>query len=221
MGWKKRTTHSRAVSHTKAERNHSRETCSREPARSVGSFPVVWRERDLPEIGRRRGEFDWKQVALGALPGCAHDACFGSLPCSLVPDLHRCARSENARRQNHGSMDVHCDCVHRNLDGLVAFGSLESKRNANNHSVASAPFFGVHNGGSIRSVRRLDSRLDHRSSPQNPICGLMSSIPNSQPSARSTPHQTTLAGLDVLLTRFVSSISCLTSRFWARTSKHP
>src|SRR4029077_19290342 len=102
--------------------------------------------------------------------------------------------------------------------GVAVFRYKERDWHADDDALAAAALFARgQRGPSIR----LFFRLDHRSSSQKPIRGLINSIPNSQPSARSIPRHTITPGFVCLLTIFVSWIACVTSRFIGRTTMHP
>ena len=66
---------------------------------------------------------------------------------------------------------------------VCPFSFTKSDRHANNDALAAAALFARHQA----APRFSCSFSGHRSSSQKPICGLINSIPNSQPSARSRP----------------------------------
>ncbi len=169
---------------------------------TVERFPPWGRKNDMPEIRRDFGEFYRDQKSLPIFNGrsCHAAALFprGAFVDEIKLRFHReifCADKHGAVIVDRCRGRLHCHFLSRHCH-------LQRDRNLNDYPLASAAFF---RRLKLRPCVNRQRLLIHSSNPQKSIVGWMSSIPSSQPSARSWPFQTMTA-------EFVSLVAKLTIR---------
>src|SRR3989442_15371157 len=185
---------------------------------AVQGFPVSGRERNVPEAAHRHVKLHRDQRALWSVARRACDAARRTFAGAVIPNFQFHVCGQCSRAEHHGAVVVDRNSFSLNGEGLTGDGDIQRYRRPHHDSLAAPPFLArenlLHGVASWLGFR-------HSSSPQKSIFGSMSSMPSSQPSARSFPFHTTMAGLLWRGTKLVSTMRCSSSSLCGRTMGEP
>src|SRR5258708_8250813 len=170
----------------------------------ISRLPIRRREGNLPEYGKWFEEFQRNEKAFRAVARSAGDACDGAFTRAFIDDFDFGVGIKRALANHHCAMDIDGDSMGSHFDNFPFLHQFQCNRHHDDDALAAASFFPGQERCPAAQLILAMGAAGHRSSPQNPISGLISSIPNSQPSSPRSLRQPITPALAWLLTRFIT-----------------
>src|SRR5258706_6420703 len=172
----------------------------------IGRLPIRRRESNLPKYGKWFEEFEGNEKAFRAVARSASHACDGAFARAFIDDFDFGVGIKRALANHHCAMDIDGDSMGSYFDNFPFLHQFQCNRHHDDDALAAASFFpGQERCPPVQLILAMGA-VGHSSIPQNPISGLINSIPNSQPSAPWCPRHTITPGLAWLLTRLITEM---------------